>query len=287
MPEVDVIPLWYAVRTRSRHEKQVRDRFATLGIEPLLPTVRRLNQWKDRKKEIECPLFPGYCFGRFPWEERLSVLKVAGVVDIIGSGNRPESIPDREIEASQNQAKVAIARYNQATSQIGQAQAQLLISQSKLKQAQAAVEQAKAQLEQATVNLQHSIIESPIDGVVVSRNVDVGQTVAASLQAVTEEIILHLARSLQRRTHMTNLCLAGGVALNSVANGKLRAQTPFREVFVQPELGGDTGVSGLVGAIWRASAALSFDAGVRLAREAGDSVLELRAGLTFTLDLFG
>jgi len=62
---------------------------------------------------------------------------------------------------------------------------------------------------------------------------------------------------------------------------------PVGEVFVQPELGGDTGVSGLVGAIWRASAALSFDAGVRLAREAGDSVLELRAGLTFTLDLFG
>src|SRR3954470_22043218 len=44
--------------------------------------------------------------------------------------------------------------------------------------------------------------------------------VAASLQVVTEEIVLHLARSLQRRTGMTNLCLAGGVALNSVANGK-------------------------------------------------------------------
>ena len=99
MSETDVIPLWYAVRTRSRHEKQVRDRFAALGIEQLLPTVKRFNQWKDRKKEIEWPLFPGYCFGRFPWQERLSVLKVAGVVDIIGSGSRPESIPEREIEA--------------------------------------------------------------------------------------------------------------------------------------------------------------------------------------------
>jgi HlyD family secretion protein len=94
-------------------------------------------------------------------------------------------ITDREIEASENAAKVAIARYSQATSQIGQAQAQLEIAKSKLKQAQAAVEQAKAQLDQANVNLQHSIIESPIDGVVVSRNVDVGQTVAASLQAPT------------------------------------------------------------------------------------------------------
>jgi HlyD family secretion protein len=94
-------------------------------------------------------------------------------------------IPDREIQAAEAAAQVAIARVNQATSQIGQAQAQLQIAQSKLKQAQAAVQQAQAQLQQANVNLQHSIIESPIDGVVVSRNVDVGQTVAASLQAPT------------------------------------------------------------------------------------------------------
>jgi HlyD family secretion protein len=94
-------------------------------------------------------------------------------------------ITDREIEAAQNAAKVAIARYSQASSQIAQAQAQLQISQSKLKQAQAGVAQSKAQLEQANVNLQHTIISSPIDGVVVSRSVDVGQTVAASLSAPT------------------------------------------------------------------------------------------------------
>lgn len=94
-------------------------------------------------------------------------------------------IPDRDIEAAQNAAKAAIARYSQATSQIGQAQAQLQISQAKLKQAQAGVSQAQAQLEQASVNLEHSVIASPIDGVVVSRSVDVGQTVAASLSAPT------------------------------------------------------------------------------------------------------
>jgi transcriptional antiterminator NusG len=93
------LPLWYAIRTRSRHEKQVRDRFTVLGIEQLLPTVKRLNQWKDRKKEIESPLFPGYCFGRFSWDERLAVLKVAGVVDIIGGGSRPEPVPEEEINA--------------------------------------------------------------------------------------------------------------------------------------------------------------------------------------------
>jgi HlyD family secretion protein len=101
------------------------------------------------------------------------------------NGKLKDVIPDRDIQASENAAKVATARYNQATSQIAQAQAQLEISKSKLKQAQAAVKQANAQLEQANVNMQHSIITSPIDGVVVSRTVDVGQTVAASLQAPT------------------------------------------------------------------------------------------------------
>jgi transcription termination/antitermination protein NusG len=99
VPELNGIPLWYAIRTRSRHEKQVRDRFVALGIEQLLPTVKRLNQWKDRKKEVESPLFPGYCFGRFSWQDRLSVLTIAGVVEIIGSGGRPEAIPEHEIEA--------------------------------------------------------------------------------------------------------------------------------------------------------------------------------------------
>ena len=90
---------WYALRTRSRHEKLVRDQLEKQGIEPLLPTVRRLSQWKDRKKEIEVPLFSGYCFVRFSQRDRLPVQKVSGVVEVVGSGNRPEPIPDEEIEA--------------------------------------------------------------------------------------------------------------------------------------------------------------------------------------------
>ena len=92
-------PRWYALRTKSRHEKLVRDQLEKQGIEPLLPTVRRLSQWKDRKKEIEVPLFSGYCFVRLSQENRLPVQKVAGVVEVVGSGNRPEPIPDEEIDA--------------------------------------------------------------------------------------------------------------------------------------------------------------------------------------------
>lgn len=99
MSDVEPVPHWYAIRTRSRHEKLVRDRLAGQGIENLLPTLTRLSQWKDRKKTIELPLFPGYCFARFPWESRLPVLKVSGVVEIVGSGSRGEPIPDAEVNA--------------------------------------------------------------------------------------------------------------------------------------------------------------------------------------------
>ena len=92
-------PRWYALRTKSRHEKLVLDQLDKQGIEPLLPTVKRLSQWKDRRKEVEVPLFSGYCFVRFGQEAKLPVQKVTGVVEIVGSGNRPEPIPDDEIDA--------------------------------------------------------------------------------------------------------------------------------------------------------------------------------------------
>jgi len=97
--QTDQSPQWYALRTRSRHEKLVRDQLEKQGIEPLLPTVKRLSQWKDRKKEIEVPLFSGYCFVRFSYQDRLPVQKVSGVVEVVGSGSRPEPIPEEEIEA--------------------------------------------------------------------------------------------------------------------------------------------------------------------------------------------
>ncbi len=90
---------WYALRTRSRHEKLVRDQLDKQGIEPLLPTVKRLSQWKDRKKEIEVPLFSGYCFVRFAQREKTPIQKVTGVVEIVGCGSRPEPIPEQEIDA--------------------------------------------------------------------------------------------------------------------------------------------------------------------------------------------
>jgi carbamoyltransferase len=66
--------------------------------------------------------------------------------------------------------------------------------------------------------------------------------VAASLQSVLEGAYLHLVCTLERRTGMSNICLAGGVALNAVANGRIRPETGFDGVFVQPAAG-DSGTA--------------------------------------------
>jgi transcription antitermination factor NusG len=72
---------------------------ASRGIESLLPTVRKLSHWKDRRKEIEVPLFPGYCFARFVWPQRLMVQQTSGVVEIVEYRGWPEPIPEEEIVA--------------------------------------------------------------------------------------------------------------------------------------------------------------------------------------------
>jgi len=68
------------------------------------------------------------------------------------------------------------------------------------------------------------------------------EDVAASLQAVLEESYLHLVKALWERTKIPRICLAGGVALNAVANGRIRPETPFEDVFVQPAAG-DSGTA--------------------------------------------
>lgn len=68
------------------------------------------------------------------------------------------------------------------------------------------------------------------------------EDVAASLQAMLEEVYLHLVRALWERTRIPRICLAGGVALNAVANGRIRPETPFEDVWVQPAAG-DSGIA--------------------------------------------
>ncbi len=90
---------WYAIRTRSRHEKVVDQQLTSRGVEAFLPLVDRRRRWKDRWKEVSFPLFPGYCFARFPNENRLAVLTAIGVVQILGINGQASPIPDDQIEA--------------------------------------------------------------------------------------------------------------------------------------------------------------------------------------------
>ena len=105
MNEMDVInpcsPVrrWFAIQTRSRHEKVVESQLELRQVEHFLPMMKRVSQWTDRKKEIRVPLFAGYCFARFSLEDRVPVLQSQGIVRVVGSAGKPEPIPDEEINA--------------------------------------------------------------------------------------------------------------------------------------------------------------------------------------------
>ncbi|RPJ85369.1 MAG: UpxY family transcription antiterminator [Acidobacteria bacterium] len=94
--ETAVLP-WFAIWTRSRHEKVVEDQLLRRDVEAFLPTVPRWSRWKDRKKKIDWPLFPGYVFARFVPENTLPILKCSGVVSIVSFEGKPAPIPEFEI----------------------------------------------------------------------------------------------------------------------------------------------------------------------------------------------
>jgi carbamoyltransferase len=73
---------------------------------------------------------------------------------------------------------------------------------------------------------------------------------ARSIQVITEEVMLNMARYVHRETRMKHLCLAGGVALNCVANGRVLKEVPFEEIWIQPAAGDAGGALGVALAIW-------------------------------------
>lgn len=93
---------WFAVQTKARHEFKVNDRLQQTGIDAFLPTVEKLQKWKDRNKLVHFPVFPGYLFIHIKCNHNsvLSVLKTKGVVKILGTTpDDPEPIPEEQIIA--------------------------------------------------------------------------------------------------------------------------------------------------------------------------------------------
>ena len=99
MDDIDPATQWFAVWTRSRHEQVVRDQLEQKNIIAFLPTITRWSRWKDRKKKIDWPLFPGYCFAQFDPENALPILKCTGVVNIVSVEGKPAAIPEYELDS--------------------------------------------------------------------------------------------------------------------------------------------------------------------------------------------
>ncbi len=90
---------WYAVYTMARHEKRVAWDLSQRHLSSFLPTYRTVHRWKDRKKALELALFPSYVFVRAERKDRLHILQVPSVVNIVSFDGQPAVIPDAEIEA--------------------------------------------------------------------------------------------------------------------------------------------------------------------------------------------
>jgi len=93
---------WFALYTRSRHEIVVKSQLDGKGIENFLPVFTRVSRWKDRKKLITLPLFPGYLFVHILLKDRLDVLKAFGSVGLVGDGQKPLAIPEDQIHRIQS-----------------------------------------------------------------------------------------------------------------------------------------------------------------------------------------
>jgi transcription antitermination factor NusG len=92
-------PRWYAVHTRSRHEKRVRQQLEGKSLEVFLPIYESVHRWNDRSATVSVPLFPGYVFARIRLADRMQVVTVPGVVRLVGFQGSPTPIPDAELAA--------------------------------------------------------------------------------------------------------------------------------------------------------------------------------------------
>jgi transcription antitermination factor NusG len=100
-PQVSAEASWYAVSTRSRHEKVVERQLQARRVDTFLPVISQIHRWSDRRKMVESPLFAGYIFVRIvpSSHERVGVLQTHGVVDFVGTQGRGIAIPEEQIAA--------------------------------------------------------------------------------------------------------------------------------------------------------------------------------------------
>lgn len=97
--EIDPISSWAAVYTRHQHEKIVAQTLTAKGFEVFLPLYESVRRWKDRRKLLSLPLFPGYVFVRGALDRRLQVVTTPGIHMILYQGDKVATIQEEEIQA--------------------------------------------------------------------------------------------------------------------------------------------------------------------------------------------
>jgi transcription antitermination factor NusG len=95
----DAAALWFALYTRSRFEKQVAEQLERKRLPVYLPLRMEVHRWQDRYQKVEVPMFRGYLFVQFAPNsaERTAILRTAGVVRIVGFGQKDAEVPAEQI----------------------------------------------------------------------------------------------------------------------------------------------------------------------------------------------
>jgi len=93
---------WYALYTCPRHEKLVAEQIKRRSLTCFLPVYRSIRRWKDRRKELELVLFPGYVFVQMTLEKKTKVLGIPGAVRLVSFNGQPAALPPAEIENLKN-----------------------------------------------------------------------------------------------------------------------------------------------------------------------------------------
>ena len=98
-PDAYLQPRWYALSTFSNHERVVAEQLRERTVPHFLPLYKSLRRWKDRRVELQLPLFAGYVFVHIALRDRLRVLEIPSTARLVGFGGPPIALPDHEIEA--------------------------------------------------------------------------------------------------------------------------------------------------------------------------------------------
>jgi transcription antitermination factor NusG len=101
---------WYAISIRPRHEKTVVRHLSHQGLNCFLPIYRSLRRWKDRRKELEMALFPGYVFVNVNVRNRRGVALVPGVERFVTLQGQPAAVPESEVRTLESKCRQIFGR---------------------------------------------------------------------------------------------------------------------------------------------------------------------------------